>query len=464
MSNARLLPGFHFKPTELQLLNFYLLPKINDEPLPVIPRMLDANIYGEKGDHPSQVFDSFGSSDREEEDTIRYFFTKLQHVSKKNGVKSKNVIRSVGGYGYWNNNGKIESIKVKNNNQGQGVDEYVEVGSKTSLTFKRGKDIADDHVEWSMIEISTDYSNVVLCKITKKIKKRHLQTISSSIISTTTSAITTVADDGVQRNKRQCVAVQVYQPQEIGVLESGVLGMVQESGVLGMVQESGVLGMVQECGVLGMVQEQETNNNMVNVEQVNFEDLSVGGDDVYLSLEDLGIVNSDNNNTANIREEEGMRKEEEEEEEDDMSLFCKELEEDLSVGDDDVFQSLNSDNNFDGLLDLCSTNPSTTTVVADDDGVQGNKSQCVAVQVDHPQEYVIADDGVQGNKHQCVAVQVDQLQESGVLCPTNPSTTSDTTTVADIAVQVDHPQEYGVLRICQLVVRLANYQSILKII
>ncbi|XP_056694412.1 uncharacterized protein [Spinacia oleracea] len=303
MSN--LLPGFHFKPTEFQLLNFYLLPKINDEPLPVIPRMLDANIYGDKGDHPSQVFDSFGKSDLEEEDTVRYFFTKLQHVSKKNGVNSKNVIRTVGGYGHWNN-ARTESIMVKNN---QG--EHVEVGSKTTLTFKRGKGIVDDHVEWSMIEISTYDSNVVLCKITKKIpkqfsQKRQLQTTSSSIISTTT-----VDNDGVQGNKRQCVSVQVYQPQEYGVS--------------------------------GVVQEQETNN------------------------------------TVNLGEEEhqGM------EDDDDMALFCKGLEEDLSVGDD-----LNSDDNIDGLLDLCSTTPTTTsasTIVADD-GVQGNKDQCVAVQVDQPQE------------------------------------------------------------------------------
>ncbi|XP_021843045.1 NAC domain-containing protein 2-like [Spinacia oleracea] len=196
MSNLLPLPGFCFDPSDYELLNF-LLRKINDKPLPVCPRMPDANIYG---DHPSQVFDSFGQSDFEEEDTVRYFFTELQPVSKKKGVITKNVIRRVGGYGYWKN-AVPKPIMVKNN---QG--EYVKVGSRTSLKFIKDEAIVDDHVEWSMIEISTHDSNWVLCKITKKIlkqvsNKRQLQCqeTSSSIISTN-SATTTVADDGVQGN------------------------------------------------------------------------------------------------------------------------------------------------------------------------------------------------------------------------------------------------------------------------
>ncbi|KAF5185494.1 Nac transcription factor 29-like, partial [Thalictrum thalictroides] len=87
-------PGFTFRPTDIELLTYYLSKKINgDEDLPNI--IVERKLYGKEAPEPWKIFDEGTTTTAVEE--VKYFYT---WAIKKHGSK-KNYFDRVCGQGKW---------------------------------------------------------------------------------------------------------------------------------------------------------------------------------------------------------------------------------------------------------------------------------------------------------------------------------------------------------------------------
>ncbi|XP_021748502.1 NAC domain-containing protein 14-like [Chenopodium quinoa] len=265
---SKLPPGYHFNPKDDELINHYIWRRALYGVSSSCPRMpLVDSIFGENADHPSTVFDSFGQSDREEEDTVRYFFTIPKNVSSDKDYSCvKNRIRTAGKHGTWKLQ-RSDPVVVKNTSTGQ---EEV-IGFRKLLKFMES---TSNGVEWSMHEFTSklleekinNVNNFVLCRITKKpstIRQKRLHSV--SVANTTTNNDNDNNVD-VQENKRQHISLVPAVMKEQGVSYDGIFN--QQVGV--PVDNNNV--------VLGQHHQQQ------NHVQENHEQLGCGDD--MLSIQD----------------------------------------------------------------------------------------------------------------------------------------------------------------------------------
>ncbi|KAL0355014.1 UNVERIFIED_CONTAM: NAC domain-containing protein 2 [Sesamum radiatum] len=171
-------PGFHFAPTDQELITFYLSGKAMGLQLPWNP-ILEKTIYGENAD-PWDVFDDVQwdtsvvtREDKESKNVKRvvYVFTKL---SKVNG---KTRIARTAGSGTWD--GQTGARKIYNKSRQV-------IGQMKMFTFtaKTPGDGRKQHDHWIMHEYSLagfslkcqlKYKDYVICRIARLSKEKSAQ-------------------------------------------------------------------------------------------------------------------------------------------------------------------------------------------------------------------------------------------------------------------------------------------------
>ncbi|XP_021849123.2 NAC domain-containing protein 7-like [Spinacia oleracea] len=195
--NLEIPLGFRFKPTEYQLLNYFLNQKICDEELPPYTHIFinDVDLYKH---HPFYFFQDvmqFGIGERE----IRgYFFTKLKKAGTKSSEENSNYNRRVYDdygteYGTWNGESRHPILDIDGNQIG--YDKYLkfsEVGDEKSKKYSKNPNNNNEVItvekpkpklkfEWKMHEYSflpdfmpacskEEYKDFVICRIDMKIK------------------------------------------------------------------------------------------------------------------------------------------------------------------------------------------------------------------------------------------------------------------------------------------------------
>ncbi|XP_020548159.1 NAC transcription factor 29-like [Sesamum indicum] len=171
-------PGFHFKPTDQELVSFYLARKAMDLQLPWNP-ILEKTIYGENAD-PWDVFADVQwdtsvvtREDKESKNVKRviYVFTKL---TKVNG---KTRISRTAGSGTWD--GQTGARNIYNKSR-----QVIGQMKMFSFTAKTPGDVRKQHDHWIMHEYSLagvslkcelKYKDYVICKITRSSKEKSPQ-------------------------------------------------------------------------------------------------------------------------------------------------------------------------------------------------------------------------------------------------------------------------------------------------
>ncbi|ONI27464.1 hypothetical protein PRUPE_1G088700 [Prunus persica] len=150
-------PGYRFKPLDGELVAIYLRKKIANEPLPP-NKIHDVELYRFNPDTLSEIYESYGEDEM-------YFFTS-RDKKYPNGARPNRAA----GDGYWKATGVKKIVKF----------EDVEVGSKTSLVFYRGKPPHGDKTDWKMHEFQVNappkrkdrndmrLDDCVLCRIYNK--------------------------------------------------------------------------------------------------------------------------------------------------------------------------------------------------------------------------------------------------------------------------------------------------------
>ncbi|XP_044483900.1 NAC domain-containing protein 41-like [Mangifera indica] len=140
--------GYHFSPTEDELVKYFLHRRLRGEPLPWSP-IMERSLYG--NEPPWEIFDQ--SNDQK----VWYCFTKLNYT----GNSKKRVGRTGGGGTWHGEKSGVEIIDGETNST---------IGLKKTFTF-RIKGVTDKQVSWIMHEFSLigeERCDVVLCKLKKK--------------------------------------------------------------------------------------------------------------------------------------------------------------------------------------------------------------------------------------------------------------------------------------------------------
>ncbi|KAJ8620623.1 hypothetical protein MRB53_029152 [Persea americana] len=138
-------PGFRFKPSDLELIKDYLLPKVLGEQLPS-DAVIEGEVYGDNAQLP-EGNDSVGE---------QYFF-----VKRKKNQKGTKTIR-LAGDGYWKVTGNKKKIHEKRRNH---------ICTKRSLVFKgksnsrRKKNLLMDEYSLTRSMIQNNSEDWVLCRI-----------------------------------------------------------------------------------------------------------------------------------------------------------------------------------------------------------------------------------------------------------------------------------------------------------
>ncbi|KAK4407618.1 protein CUP-SHAPED COTYLEDON 1 [Sesamum angolense] len=167
-------PGFHFAPTDQELVTFYLSRKAMGLPLPWNP-LLEKTIYGENAD-PWDVFadvpwDTFVTGAGKECKNVKsvvYVFTKL---SKVNG---KTRIARTAGCGTWD--GQTGGRKIYNNS-GQVIGMMKMFTYTVKKTPRDGRKQRDHWImhEYSLAGVSLNcelpYKDYVICRISRSSKE-----------------------------------------------------------------------------------------------------------------------------------------------------------------------------------------------------------------------------------------------------------------------------------------------------
>ncbi|THG23635.1 hypothetical protein TEA_014907 [Camellia sinensis var. sinensis] len=147
--------GYKFKPSDIELIEYYLLNKITNQPLPVQGHVIECDVYDEK--QMSNIFNTVK--------TNLYVFTQL----KKKSGKGKRIDRTVGKMGTWK---AIDAPKPIEDDHGRVI------GGKRSLDYEN-KERSGEHGAWNMKEYSLDGASLarindlklkdyVLCFIQRK--------------------------------------------------------------------------------------------------------------------------------------------------------------------------------------------------------------------------------------------------------------------------------------------------------
>ncbi|KDP34518.1 hypothetical protein JCGZ_11068 [Jatropha curcas] len=150
--------GYRFKPTDGEIISFYLPLKLKGE---IIPHdcFVNCDLYGDK--EPWMIFD------KNLKETF-YAFTKLKKITTKNG----SVIKRTAGIGNWD----CQNIEIVENREGRSI------GVKKSLVFQVEEGESEENGHWVIDEYSVHPEDeYVICRIRNKdmdeenlIKKRIL--------------------------------------------------------------------------------------------------------------------------------------------------------------------------------------------------------------------------------------------------------------------------------------------------
>ncbi|XP_044483872.1 NAC domain-containing protein 60-like [Mangifera indica] len=143
--------GYHFSPTEEELVKYFLDRRVRGEPLPLSP-IMECNLYGNQA--PWEIFDQ--SNDQK----VWYCFTRLNYTGN-----SKKRVGRTGGGGTWH--GEKSGVEISDSETGRII------GLKKTFTF-RIKGVTDKQVSWIMHEFSligVVPCDIVLCKLKKKTKR-----------------------------------------------------------------------------------------------------------------------------------------------------------------------------------------------------------------------------------------------------------------------------------------------------
>ena len=155
--------GFHFVPTDEELIFYYLNPKIIDKelitPYPVIERDVYAsepwNIFNIQQD-PWEIVNTYDKSDKKTAEYAIYVLTTLKMISKRR-------VSRTAGCGTWKGQTKCQEIKDQN---------MKIIGFKKMLVFEtkeKGKEMDENNTHWIMHEYSVSEivgdGDYVLCMI-----------------------------------------------------------------------------------------------------------------------------------------------------------------------------------------------------------------------------------------------------------------------------------------------------------
>lgn len=174
-------PGLYFHPTDSQLIQHYLLPRIKGTLHPIFHALLvrECDLYGSQD--PWEIWASFTAYNSDYLDTAQglYFFTDL----KKKQDSNKRFTRKVGNGGTWHgeNGSAGHHFQVK-------IDATLEITAfKKSFTYRNPG--SDQHCCWSMNEYSVPSRspNAVLCQLIRKGKgnDNNIDTNNRKMITTT---------------------------------------------------------------------------------------------------------------------------------------------------------------------------------------------------------------------------------------------------------------------------------------
>ncbi|KAL0435132.1 UNVERIFIED_CONTAM: protein CUP-SHAPED COTYLEDON 1 [Sesamum radiatum] len=216
-------PGFHFAPTDQELITFYLSRKAMGLHLPWNP-VLEKTIYGETAnpwdvfaDVPWDTSDSTGEGKEcKNVKSVIYVFTKLSKVS------GKTRIARTAGCGTWD--GQTGARKI-HNNSGQLIGHM----KMFSYTVKNTPpDVRKQRDHWIMHEYSLagvslngelPFKDYVICRITRSSKESGPRECSSwSSISCGENQLSNDNELGKKRSAAQCQEVTSQKKQKILVM------------------------------------------------------------------------------------------------------------------------------------------------------------------------------------------------------------------------------------------------------
>lgn len=129
-----------FKPTDEELIKFFLYNKINGKPLPTHATILECDLYGER--NPWEIWEAFAESNSYDGKDL-YFFTTL----KRKFLTSSRLVRTIG-LGSWEGEDVGKVVMAKGTNQ--------RIGLKKRFRFEKSGTSHDG--AWILHEYSLDSS------------------------------------------------------------------------------------------------------------------------------------------------------------------------------------------------------------------------------------------------------------------------------------------------------------------
>ncbi|XP_057444397.1 NAC domain-containing protein 2-like [Lotus japonicus] len=162
----KLPPGFKFNPDDIELIQYYLKPKIAGDPILVPRRIHDIDIYK----HSPYELETY----KYRGEKYIYFFTP-RNKKYRNGTRPD---RATGDFGYWKATGKEESIRTNNGN--------IVIGSKRNLVYmegnpnrskeRKGEELSAVKTNWMMQEytINKEINDSAISKATSPLSEMHL--------------------------------------------------------------------------------------------------------------------------------------------------------------------------------------------------------------------------------------------------------------------------------------------------
>ncbi|OIT30050.1 hypothetical protein A4A49_18764 [Nicotiana attenuata] len=190
MEHLKFEEGFRFRPTDSEGLTFLLRFIAGQEMHDSGFITTNVDVYGKQ--EPWEIYDhGVPCGDDEDNTSYRYFITKLK---KKSNARYH---RSVGNKGTWKQDNKGKPVHYKNMGNSSSV---VNIGSKTSLSYKNKKFYPEDQKDGHWLMKEYELSKVILHKFDKDrrdyvlcaIKK--LKHVNSSSETSTITTLNNISD------------------------------------------------------------------------------------------------------------------------------------------------------------------------------------------------------------------------------------------------------------------------------